>query len=93
MIFYLYLFKESQYCIDISNKRLTLRFNEAKYLTHYILRDNKLSAYSFIDMFDYSYNPGSYMGTDSLEHRTFKEKLKESIEQILEGKTIFFQQK
>ena len=89
MIFYLYHFKEEDYCIDISNKRLTLRNNEAKYLTSSV-RENKFSAYCFIDMFDYTYNPGSYMLDDSYEHRRFKDILKESIQQLLEGKQEFF---
>ena len=89
MIFYLYHFKEEDYCIDISNKRLTLRYNEAKYLTSSV-RENKFSAYCFIDMFDYTYNPGSYMLDDTYEHRRFKDILKESIQQLLEGKQEFF---
>ena len=90
MIFYLYLFNGEEYCIDISNKRLTFRFNEAKYLNSFITGNNKLSAYCFIDMFDYTYNPGSYMENDSNEHSIFKDVLKESIEQLLEGKKEFF---
>ena len=90
MIFYLYLFNGEEYCIDISNKRLTFRFNKAKYLTSFISGNNKLSAYCFIDMFDYPYNPGSYMEIDSNEHSIFKDVLKESIEQLLEGKKEFF---
>ena len=89
MIFYLYLFNEEEYCIDITNKRLIYRFNEDKYLTSYI-DGYKLSAYCFIDMFDYTYNPGMYMKKGSIEHLTFKEVLKESIEQLLEGKKDFF---
>ena len=93
MIFYLYLFNEEEYCIDISNERLTFRFNEAKYLNSFVSGNNKLSAYTFIDMFDYTYNPGSYMEAKSSEHILFKEILKESIEQLLEGKTDFFHHK
>ena len=89
MIFYLYLFNGDEYCIDISNKKLAYRFNEAKYLTSFIT-GNKVSAYCFIDMFDYTYNPGSYMESGSNEHQIFKDVLKESIEQLLEGKKDFF---
>ena len=89
MIFYLYLFNEEEYIIDISNKKLTFRFNEAKFLTSSV-RENKLSAYCFIDMFDYTYNPGSYMEYNTYEHRMFKDVLKESIELLLEGKKEFF---
>ena len=93
MIFYLYLFKEEFYCIDISNERLTFRFNEAKiYLNSYLFENNnkKQSAYCFIDMFDYTYNPGSYMEANSDEHKNFKITLKESIQQLLEGSENLF---
>ena len=59
-------------------------------MTSFISGNNKLSAYCFIDMFDYTYNPGSYMEIDSNEHSIFKDVLKESIEQLLEGKKEFF---
>ena len=88
MIFYLYIFNEDEYCIDISNKRLTYRFNES-FLSSFHNRKNRLSAYCFIDMFDYTYNPGSYMEYNSDEHKMFKRVLKESIEQLLEGKDDF----
>ena len=90
MIFYLYIFNGEEYCIDISNKRLTYRFNDAKYLSSFVSGTNKLSAYCFIDMFDYTYNPGSYMEINSSEHHKFKDVLKESIGQLLEGKEDFF---
>ena len=89
MIFYLYLFNGDEYCIDISNQKYTFRFKEDTYLTSSV-KENKLSAYVFIDMFDYTYNPGSYMLMSSSEHDTFKDVLKESIEQLLEGKKEFF---
>ena len=88
MIFYLYIFNEDEYCIDISNKRLTYRFNES-FLSSFLNKKNRLSAYCFIDMFDYTYNPGSYMEYNSDEHKMFKRVLKESIEQLLEGKDDF----
>ena len=47
-------------------------------------------AYCFIDMFDYTYNPGSYMVNGSIKHSNFKDVLKQSIEQLLEGKKEFF---
>ena len=89
MIFYLYIFNSEEYCIDISNKRLTYRFNEA-FLSAFVTKNNRISAYCFIDMFDYTYNPGSYMEYNSDEHKKFKKVLKESIEQLLEGKEDFF---
>ena len=90
MIFYLYLFNEEEYYIDINNKRLSFRFNEAKYLNSFVSGKNKLSAYSFIDMFDYTYNPGSYMEIDSPEHDKFKTEMENAIKYILEGKLDFF---
>ena len=89
MIFYLYLFNEDEYCIDISNQKYTFRFKEDTYLTSSV-KESKLSAYVFIDMFDYTYNPGSYMSMNSPEYDIFKNVLKESIEQLLEGKKEFF---
>ena len=89
MIFYLYLFNEDEYCIDISNQKYTFRFKEDTYLTSSV-KESKLSAYVFIDMFDYTYNPGSYMLMNSSEYDIFKNVLKESIEQLLEGKKEFF---
>ena len=92
LIFYSYLFNEADYCIDISNKRLIYRFNEALFLNTKD-GDKKITAYCFIDMFDYTYNPGNYMEVDSTQHRIFKDILKESIQQLLEGKKEFFGQR
>ena len=89
MIFYLYLFNNEEYCIDISNKKLLFRLEEAKYLNDFVKGNNK-SAYCIIDMFDYTYNPGSYMEIDSEEHKTFKEEMKNAIKMLLEGKVDFF---
>ena len=83
-IFYLYLFNEDDYCIDISNDKLTFRYYEAKYLNYFNER-NKLSVYCFIDMFDYTYNPGSYMDKNSTPHKLFIKKLEKSIVQLLNG--------
>ena len=81
-VFYLYLFNEDDYCIDISNDKLTFRFYEAKYL-NYFKEKNKVSVYCFIDMFDYTYNPGSYMDKDSTPHYLYKKKLERSLAQLL----------
>ena len=89
MIFYLYLFNNEEYCIDISNKKLLFRLDEAKYLNDFIKGNNK-SAYCIIDMFDYTYNPGSYMEIDSEKHKTFKEEMKNAIKMLFEGKVDFF---
>ena len=83
-VFYLYLFNEDDYCIDISNDKLTFRFYEAKYL-NYFKEKNKVSVYCFIDMFDYTYNPGSYMDKDSTPHYLYKKKLERSLAQLLNG--------
>ena len=83
-VFYLYLFNEDDYCIDISNDKLTFRFYEANYL-NYFKEKNKVSVYCFIDMFDYTYNPGSYMDKDSTPHYLYKKKLEKSLAQLLNG--------
>ena len=92
MIFYLYLFRGEDYCIDIRSKKLVYRYNEATFL-NYKNGHNRISAYCFIDMFDYTYNPGSYMGFESAQHRIFKDVLTESIQQLLEGKQEFFRER
>jgi DNA polymerase sigma len=83
-VFYLYLFNENDYCIDISNDKLTFRYNEVKYLNYFEER-NKISVYCFIDMFDYTYNPGSYMDRNSTPHKLYIKKLKKSLIQLLNG--------
>ena len=83
-VFYLYLFNENDYCIDIGNDKLTFRYNEAKYL-NFLGERNKISVYCFIDIFDYSYNPGSYMDRDSTPHKLFVKKLQKSLIQLLNG--------
>ena len=90
MIFYLYLFNNEEYCIDISEKKLCFRVDEAKYLDEFVKGNNTKSAYCIIDMFDYTYNPGSYMEMDSEEHKTFKMEMENAIKMILEGKVDFF---
>ena len=83
-VFYLYLFNENDYCIDISNNKVTFRYNDAKYL-NYFEEKNKISVYCFIDMFDYTYNPGSYMDRNSTPHKLYIKKLKKSLIQLLNG--------
>ncbi len=80
-----------EYCIDIGNPKLCFRVNEAKYLTDSVReKDNVKSAYCIIDMFDYTYNPGSYMEFNSPEHNTFIEEMENAVKMILEGKIDFF---
>ena len=83
-IFYLYLFNEDDYCIDISNDKLTFRYYEAKYLNYFNDR-NKISVYCILDMFDYTYNPGSYMDRYSTPHKLYIKKLEKSLVQLLNG--------
>ena len=83
-VFYLYLFNEDDYCIDINNEKLTFRFYEANYLNYFNER-NKLSVYCIIDMFDYTYNPGSYMDKHSTPHKLFRKKMEKSLVQLLNG--------
>ncbi len=83
-IFYLYLFNGDDYCIDINNDKLTFRYYEARYLNYFNDR-NKLSVYCIIDMFDYTYNPGSYMDKNSTPHKLFTKKLEKSLVQLLNG--------
>ena len=83
-VFYLYLFPEDDYCIDITNEKLIFRYNEASYLNYFGGR-NKTSVFCFIDMFDHTYNPGSYMNKDSTPHILFRKKIKRSIVQLLNG--------
>ena len=83
-VFYLYLFNERDYCIDISNNKVTFRYNDAKYL-NYFDEKNKISVYCIIDMFDYTYNPGSYMDRNSTPHKLYIKKLKKSLIQLLNG--------
>ena len=83
-IFYGYLFDENNYCIDISNKRLIFRNLEARYL-NYLLSNNNYSTYCFIDMFDYTYNPGAYMVIKSSNESLFRRKIRKSLIQLLKG--------
>ena len=88
-IFYLYLFNEDDYCIDISNDKLTFRYYEAKYLNYFNDR-NKISVYCILDMFDYTYNPGSYMDRNSTPHKLYIKKLEKSLVQLLNGEDYLF---
>ena len=83
-VFYLYLFPEDDYCIDITNEKLIFRCHEAEYLNYFGGR-NKTSTFCIIDMFDHTYNPGSYMNKDSTPHILFRKKIKRSIVQLLNG--------
>ena len=89
MIFYLYMFNSEEYCIDISNQKLCFRLDDAKYLNDFVKGSGK-AAYCIIDMFDYTYNPGSYMEYNSVEHLKFKGEMENAIKMLLEGKIDFF---
>ena len=82
--FYLYEFDENKYCIDITNEKVIFRFNEMRYLNYFETK-NKRSAYIFIDIFDYSYNPGAYLDEDSTPHKNLKKVMKRTLLQMLNG--------
>ena len=85
-MFYLYLFEEDIYCIDISSEKQIERKEKIEYMNS---SKKSKCAYCFIDMFDYSYNPGSYMNSKSSEHNQMKEQMKKGINDILNGNNIF----
>jgi hypothetical protein len=85
-LFYLHLFDENEYCIDISNRHTVYRYNQIKYLNYY---NNKHFVYCFIDPFDYSYNPGSYFIKNSYQEEKFRKELENAIRNILECRSIF----
>ena len=84
LIFYLYLFKEEYYCIDITRKKQLKRSYEMKYM-NYFETNNKLIVYIFIDMFDYTYNPGAYFERNSTPHINMIKIMKSTLKQCLEG--------
>jgi hypothetical protein len=81
--FYLNIFNDSCYCIDVASKNLVYRYEEVKYLNKG--GDNKNSVYCFIDMFDYTYNPGAYFKENTYEHDRFKKVMIKTLEQVLQG--------
>jgi hypothetical protein len=81
--FYLNIFNESCYCIDVASKNLVYRYEEVKYLNKG--DNNKNSVYCFIDMFDYTYNPGAYFKENTYEHDRFKKVMIKTLEQVLQG--------
>ena len=90
LIFYLYLFKEEYYCIDITRKKQLFRSNYMRYMNHY--KENNVSrnsVYIFIDMFDYKYNPGSYFKNETSQHDYYKSKLLNTLNQLLNGDEKF----
>ena len=90
LIFYLYLFKEEYYCIDITRKKQLFRSNYMRYMNHY--KENNVSrtaVYIFIDMFDYKYNPGSYFKNDTSQYDTYKSKLINTLNNLLNGDEKF----
>lgn len=82
LIFYLYEFNENRYCIDITNEKIVFRYEEMLYL-NYLETKNKRSAYVFIDMFDYSYNPGAYLDQNSTPHKNLKDVMRRTLFQML----------
>jgi hypothetical protein len=55
-----------------------------RYLNYFETK-NKRSAYIFIDIFDYSYNPGAYLDEDSTPHKNLKKVMKRTLLQMLNG--------
>ena len=84
LIFYLYLFNERDYCIDISSEKVVFRYDEINYL-NYFNKQNKKCAYCIIDMFDYTYNPGAYLERESTPHLMMKRVMEKTMNQILTG--------
>ena len=82
LMFYLYEFNENRYCIDITNEKVVFRYEEMSYL-NYLETKNKRSAYVFIDMFDYSYNPGAYLDQNSTPHKNLKDVMRRTLFQML----------
>jgi DNA polymerase sigma len=90
LIFYLYLFKEEYYCIDITRKKQLFRSNYMRYMNHYKENNvSRTSVYIFIDMFDYKYNPGAYFKNETSQHDTYKSKLINTLNQLLNGDERF----
>ena len=82
LMFYLYEFNENRYCIDITNEKVVFRYEEMSYL-NYLETKNKRAAYVFIDMFDYSYNPGAYLDQNSTPHKNLKDVMRRTLFQML----------
>ena len=87
-IFYYYIFNEKDYCIDISNEKLIERNDKINYMNY--TKELKCF-YCFIDMFDYSYNPGGYLYNYD-NYREIKDNMKKSLEDIFNGINIFYNQ-
>ncbi len=85
-IFYYYIFSEEIYCIDISNEKLIERKEKINYMN---FTKNQKCFYCFIDMFDYSYNPGGYLYNYD-NYKEIKENMKKSIEDMFNGINIFY---
>ena len=80
------MFDENEYCIDISTRCSVYRYNQIKYLNYH---NNKQFSYCFIDPFDYSYNPGSYMIRNSYQEEKFRKEMENAIKNIVDCKSIF----
>ena len=61
-----------------------------RYMNHY--KENNVSrnsVYIFIDMFDYKYNPGAYFKNETSQHDTYKSKLCNTLNNLLNGDEKF----
>ena len=87
-IFYYYIFNEKDYCIDISNEKIIERKDKINYMNY---TKGSKCFYCFIDMFDYSYNPGGYYYSNSDKVNKIKDHMKKSLEDMFNGINIFRQ--
>ena len=84
LTFYLNMFNANDYCIDIASEKLVFRYDEVEYL-NFFKSANKKSVYTFIDMFDYTYNPGAYFEKNSTPHDNMRKAMERTLKQIMTG--------
>ena len=78
------MFNANDYCIDIASEKLVFRYDEVEHL-NYFKSANKKSVYTFIDMFDYTYNPGAYFEKNSTPHDNMRKVMERTLKQIMTG--------
>lgn len=74
--FYLFIFDENNYCIDIQNQEFFYRF--FKHSNNY----EEKSQYVIIDPIDYGYNPARYLEKNSLQAKTLKKEFWQALQNI-----------
>jgi hypothetical protein len=85
--FYLYVFNEIEYAIDISEVKYVYREDCISFIDGNCANDKPV--YWIVDPYDYSYNPAHYMKSRSSQHRNFIEEMKKAMDNIKEGRLIF----